>query len=407
MLALLVSIINGIFDIAYNMQRTFEASVTNDYGESLSVKVIADSGRPSLLGYLGQKLYKSWCLAWRVGTTLVSTVNIGITITPSATNVVNLKVTYYVKAKCGTHEYKPLSATQISASSGSSISNSTGSISINDHLQDLGVSTTQDQTVDYYVYCKVEGDGAISGEHLVAEVSETKFDTVTYDYGSECSGSLTTTPIGDAYVYECNPNSNFGSSSYLHVNPESGQLYRSYLKFDISSIMQHDPDEITKAELKLLYVYKRDIIRTLRVHRVTGSWSETGITWNNQPSWSSSYVSKNVPSSGNVWWTIDVTSISVLNDTISFVVKDATEDSTEGTMYYFYSKDYSNSNYHPKLYVEYKYTDWSVSWSWFNLPLSVVSLPIGQQFLAAVFMVLAFTVWAAAREKARRRRRRK
>ena len=67
-------------------------------------------------------------------------------------------------------------------------------MSIDSHLTDLGVSTTLDQTVDYYVYCKVEGDGAISGEHLVAEIQETKFDTITFDYGGTVTDTFELTP---------------------------------------------------------------------------------------------------------------------------------------------------------------------------------------------------------------------
>ena len=411
MLALLVSIINGAFDIVYNMQRTFEASVVNDYGESLKIKVVADSGRPPLLGYLGQKLYKSWWLAWRVGTTPKSTVNIGVTITPTATNVVNLKVTYYIKAKCGASQYKPLSGNQISASSGSPLTYSTGSMSIDSHLTDLGVSTTQDQTVDYYVYCKVEGDGAISGEHLVAEIQETKFDTITFDYGGTVTDTFELTPSVTVQLgydkdgdkdYEKTTSKNalgIGTSySYAHEHRIGA------VEFNIGAVLPSDATILSNPQFKY-YVYDE--------------WGSTVLPYirslPNRPSQQSASTAFDMvetnylhqlgqfPDDENGWYTVDLgtqgktdlqNKLSSGWFCLGFYASRGT--TSAGTSFYT-----TYAGYEAKLIFDAEYTDWSLSWSWLNLPLSIVSLPVGQQFLAIVFMILAFAVWVAAREKAR------
>ncbi|MCD6536364.1 MAG: hypothetical protein J7K49_04960 [Thaumarchaeota archaeon] len=409
MIALLVSIINGIFDIAYNMQRTFEASVTNDYGESLNVKVVADSGRPPLLSYLGYKLHKSWWLAWRVGTTPVSTVNIGVTITPTATNVVNLKVTYYIKAKSGASQYNPLSGSNIPATSGSPLSYSTGSMSIDSHLTDLGVSTTQDQTVDYYVYCKVEGDGAISGEHLVAEVPETKFDTITFDYGGTVTDTFELTPSvtvrlgydkeGDTYEKTTSGNTlGIGTSySYTHEHRIGA------VEFNIGAVLPSDATILSNPKFKY-YVYDE--------------WGSTVLPYirslPNRPSQQSASTAFDMvetnylhqlgqfPDDENGWYTVDLgtqgktdlqNKLSSGWFCLGFYAGRGT--TSAGTAFYT-----TYAGYEAKLIFDAEYTDWSLSWSWFNLPLSIVSLPVGQQFLAIVFMILAFAVWVAAREKA-------
>jgi len=416
MIALLVGIINGIFDIAYNMQRTFEASVVNDYGESLKIEVVADSGRPSLLWNLGWNAYKAWWLAWRVGATPISTVNIGVTITPTATNVVNLKVTYYIKAKCGSNQYNPLSGNQISATSGSPLSYSTGAISVDSHLSSIGVSTTQDQTVDYYVYCKVEGTGAISGETLAAEVTETKFDTITFDYGGIIQDSATITPpIADTYVERDYPYRNNGDATLMRVQTQDdGGIYRNkrcFLKFDINSIP--NGATITLAKLKLKSWLIKNVksgVTDVEARRVSDdSWVETEITWDTQPSYGSVedtiYINQEY-----TWYEWTVTSW-VQNQyagdkIVGFCLKCKQEsyDSTERYVM-FATKELGGSD--PGLYVEYEFADWSLSWNWFNLPLSVVSLPIGQQFLAIIFMILAFAIWAVSREKKRSKRRSK
>jgi len=405
MIALLVGIINGIFDIAYNMQRTFEASVANDYGESLSVKVVVDSGRPPLVDYFGQKLYKSWWLAWRVGTTPVSTVNLGISIVPSGTNVVDMKVTYYVKGVSGANSNKFLSATNYPASNGVEITNSTGDVDIDTHLSAMGLSTTQDQTVDYMVYCRVEATGAISGETLIMEIPETQFDTITFDYGGVIQTSTTLYTIADAYVFEALSDMNWGSETWLYSQSDIGGNVRSFLKFDISSIS----GTITDARLRLYCAAHTDGISGVTDVEARGvtddSWSESGITWNNQPSYGD--VEDMIYPVAKAWNEWNVTSFvqSQSDDYVSFCLKNVQEsyDSTER-----YTQYHSKENtYDPELYIEYEYIDWSLSWNWLNLPLSIVSLPIGQQFIAILFMILAFAVWAVAREKKRKKRRRR
>jgi len=387
MIALLVGIINGVFDIAYNMQRTFEASVTNDYGESLSVKVVADSGRPPFL----------WYLAWRVGNNPVTTVNIGIMIIPSGTNIGNLKVTYYIKGVSGANSKKFLSATSLSATSGQQITNSTGNVDIDTHLSQLGLSTTQDQTVNYIVYCKVEGTGLISGETLVAEVAETQFDSVFYDYGIEATGTVY--PIDDSYVRSDKPGTNYDGNN-LYTGIYLGVNYRAFIKFNLT-----DYPGISQASLHL---FIGDYFGSTGTHDFTvyevddDSWTETSITWNNQPTVGSSISTVSINVIYAQWHSWDVTSYAQLEagSLMSLCLKENPANLCYGAV--FCDREHSADPY-----LELTYLDYSANWSWFNLPLSVVSLPIGQQFLAIVFMILAFAVWAVAREKKRKRRKKR
>ena len=403
LIALALGIINSAFDIMYKAQRTFESSVVNDYGESLKVRLVADSGAPPFL----------WYLAWRVNGQEVTDVTMSVSITPSATNVGNLKVTYYLKAVSEGHEKKFLEATDYSVSSGNTLSNST-TIGIDQQFTQMGLSVEEDHTVDYYIYCKVTGTGLISGETLTAEIPLTKFDTLEYDYGS--SSTVTITTNKDAYVDQYFASSNYGSQSKVIIRAHDSENCRGYFGFDLSSIPSSAC--ISSAILKLrVYTTYSDVSTQdqMYVYQVTGSWSESSITWNNQPSLSSEgsgdgYLIINdiptFPSTGS-WISMDITSLvqdDFPNEQTDYMVRWVDEGQSSNYEVWFYSKEYSSSSC---ARLEITYVDWSGSWSWFNLPLSVVSLPIGQQFLAAVFMVLAFAVWAAAREKARRRRRRK
>jgi len=266
----------------------------------------------------------------------------------------------------------------------------------------MGLSLTQDHTVDYYIYCKLTGTGLISGETLTAEIPLTKFDTLAYDYGSE--GTNTFTPTDDAKVTSLG-DYNYGSSDNLRARyfSSDGTKDPSFLKFDISTIPSGA--FIDSAILKLYCTYRVSTTSVVYCYSVTDdSWSEDTLVWSNKPAEVDLLDQVTLSTTG--WKSWDVTSfvqdqVGSGDYIISLKIRtDYTDGDAGGN---FNSKE-ADSN-HPAL--EITYIDWSASWSWFNLPLSVVSLPIGQQFLAAVFMVLAFAVWAAAREKARRRRRRK
>jgi len=385
MIALLVGIINGIFDIAYNMQRTFEASAVNDYGESLKVKVVADSGRPPFL----------WYLAWRVGSNPITTVNIGITITPSGTNVGNLKVTYYIKGVSGSNSKKFLSATSLSATSGQQITNSTGNVAINDHLSQLGLSTTQDQTVNYKIYCKVEGTGLISGDTLVAEITETQFDSIFYDYGGTQSGTFGCTTTGGTSTSVSSSYNIYGSLFYnfpyagatpLRIKAElyndggAGEGYGSW-----SAAVYGDYDEDYDPDTRIAYSGRPGHGSGWAVITFELTVDETMQQGKNY------FLLLE-----NVFKDSDDKMLQI-NNAGSFYRGSGTAWDVNG---YDLTQSSSNSL---RIWLEYEYTDWSLSWNWFNLPLSVVSLPIGRQFIAILFMILAFAIWAAAREKKRRK----
>jgi hypothetical protein len=82
-------------------------------------------------------------------------------------------------------------------------------------------------------------------------------------------------------------NTNYGSDLELQVGAENTALpdkrYRSYLRFDLSSL----PEEFTleRARLRLFTQTYSTIPPTVvdLFHVADDSWSESGITWNNQP----------------------------------------------------------------------------------------------------------------------------
>lgn len=86
--------------------------------------------------------------------------------------------------------------------------------------------------------------------------------------------------VADADVRENNPTQNRGTNSTMAV--KSSNTRRSFVRFDLSSIL--GGSDVTSATLTLCATVVPGSIRTYKVHRVTASWSEMDITWNNQPS---------------------------------------------------------------------------------------------------------------------------
>jgi len=420
MIALLVGIINGVFDIIYNFQRTFEASVVNEHGESLKVKVIADSGRPPLL----------WYLAWRVGSNPITTVNIGVTITPSATNVVDLKVTYYIKAKCGTLSYNPLSGNQISASSGSPLSYSTGAVNVDTHLTNIGVSTTQDQTVDYYVYCKVEGTGAISGETLVAEITETKFDTILYDYGAETTntfeaygGSSGNPRQVESVNYETNAIECWytGIGYGGKVGKGSSGEFHALVRFTDVTIPQGT--NIAQAIVKVPKYKDSGNLGTLpmRIRAIDQASATFPSSVSEYDSWTQTDAYVDLVYPNDVSPTNNEDGLKTFPE-VTYIVQEIIDrtDWVSGNDIVFVFRPTSSTpantwivlhDYSSAHYLEETEIDWSASWintpceleityvghtaswNWFNLPLSVVSLPIGSQLVAILIFLVLYFAW--------------
>ena len=171
-------------------------------------------------------------------------------------------------------------------------------------------------------------------------------------------------PTDDAWVYQRLGSNNYGSDDGLFLCDEYSEWYeqhrnrRTYVRFDLSSISSGVTINVAKIRLYYFYYELNDPSgKQTDVHRVTESWDESTITWNNQPSYVSTATSStNIPSSyGWVEW--DVTDdvqgmVDGTYDNYGWCIKFHTESLSSGySLVEFYSKEYDG--YDPELYVEY------------------------------------------------------
>lgn len=95
-------------------------------------------------------------------------------------------------------------------------------------------------------------------------------------------------PSMDAHVASgASANTNFGSNQYIQafhqIQQQTQTVYRSYLQFDLSSIPTNAI--IIDAQLKLTPYYQDNTgsQNDLYIQRVDSLWTDSTITWNNQP----------------------------------------------------------------------------------------------------------------------------
>lgn len=202
----------------------------------------------------------------------------------------------------------------------------------------------------------------------------TQLNATCYD-PSETTVSLQLADVEnfeDAFVYDGNPNTNYGSQGDLDAGYSSssgGTWYRSYIKFNNS--IPYGSTIINAT----LYLYKTTQISdtnniTSVYHVYNQTWTEDAITWNNQPCGTNfddsvqcnltEYSNYTSVGSTNLWVSWNVTGavdydVNSDNDNISFSIKYFTESSCGGSWCWsaYASKEYSTTQYRPILEVTY------------------------------------------------------
>jgi hypothetical protein len=176
--------------------------------------------------------------------------------------------------------------------------------------------------------------------------------------------TCTLTSSADSYVDQATlqQGSNFGGATSLQV--ESSQTValvptnkRSFVKFDLSSCSIPAVAAVQSATLSVRLSSAPNQSRTWNINRVTGAWTEAGITWSNQPA-STSSTSVTTGTTSNVTLQATVTS-----DVQSFVsgsqtnngwrFSDSVENSSTARNGQFRSREFGNASQRPTLVVNY------------------------------------------------------
>ncbi len=180
----------------------------------------------------------------------------------------------------------------------------------------------------------------------------------------------------DAYLDEDRPGNRFGSSSTMSVQSRSGgRDRRAIVQFSLSAIPTGS--SITSATLELFMTAAPSATRTYDVHRVTRSWVESQVTWDdrdNNSTWTTPggdydptpAASSTTGTVSNVWVSWDVTAMvqawytgSAVN--YGVLIKDGAEGSTTAYAATFASRENGTPANRPRLVVTYTPPDLQVT----------------------------------------------
>jgi len=228
------------------------------------------------------------------------------------------------------------------------------------HLESFELITPQEFDQDYKSYSNLESSRDIiqksEKERYVEEIGLRKILEIGGNSTTIILQEADVENLGDTYVRESSPDTNYGGNSRLQLFSDQRRIY---IKFNLTSLTEHN---FTIAELGLRSdgdYGNHDV----SVHHVyDGEWNESVVTWNNQPCGTGFNVSANcslTPEDTKVasddWNMFNITELMreiviAGNDTISFSV--VSNDSIEISE--FYSKEYQiYSDRRPKLVISW------------------------------------------------------
>ncbi len=176
-------------------------------------------------------------------------------------------------------------------------------------------------------------------------------------------------PNQDSYVDQANPTINYGTNQYMYVR-SSRNIWgdalnrRMFLRFNVPPITTCYPGtspSIVQATLRVYADSGPSMLRTYDVYRVTGSWTEGGINWNNQPAAEASgSVNVSVGYTGWVNWDVteDVASFidyGGANTNYGWMIRDRSESESWSEYYEtrFRAREYSGTSTDPQLLIAY------------------------------------------------------
>ena len=165
-------------------------------------------------------------------------------------------------------------------------------------------------------------------------------------------GSLAATASADTWVGQSGPNANHGGGSDLEVMSfHLGANERTLVNFTLPTIPAGC--SVISATLKLTDGGFYASGRTIQVKRATSSWTENAVTWNTQPTSTTTDMATQPSGPGSLTFTITNQLIAMYagaND--GFLIRDSAEDSTNLENQLYAARE-GGASTAPKLTVNY------------------------------------------------------
>jgi hypothetical protein len=165
--------------------------------------------------------------------------------------------------------------------------------------------------------------GRSLGPAAAASLNLTSENLTPYRTCTLSATPATTTSIIDSNVRQASATTNFGATTTMLISSASAANQRIYIKFDLAACVPAIPSTaiVRLATMRLYATVLPAACRTVDIFRVTATWAEATITWNNQPFG----TALNNPASGSRSGTYDIgTPAACQNSTANAYVVGAT-----------------------------------------------------------------------------------
>ncbi|RHW23428.1 alkaline phosphatase [Nocardioides immobilis] len=153
---------------------------------------------------------------------------------------------------------------------------------------------------------------AVSGGAAIVTGALVTAALVTYTAPGATAAVVTVAPASDTYVTETNPRTNYGTATTVTVDRTPAA--RSFTKFTVSGLTE----PVASATLRL-HVASNGGSKNAGSLQLTSNtaWSETGLTWSNQPAIDGAVIASVGKVTANTWVELDVTAGITGNGTYS------------------------------------------------------------------------------------------
>jgi hypothetical protein len=139
-------------------------------------------------------------------------------------------------------------------------------------------------------------------------------------------GTVSAGVNADSWIHQKDSSKNFGSDSILKVTSKSGENARALVRFSLPTVPAGC--QVVGAELHLYNASPKEG-RTIEVSQLSGPWTQSGVTWNNQPATTGLTATASTPSAA-VWMKWSVTEQvkgMYSSGNYGFLIRDAAEGS--------------------------------------------------------------------------------
>jgi len=178
--------------------------------------------------------------------------------------------------------------------------------------------------------------------------------------GQQVPGSATDLVIqpsaADAWVDEQNPTTTNGTGTTTDVRRRVNRNHRTLIQFSLAGIPAGST--INSATLELNATAAPTTGQQLDVHHITGTWTETGVTWNTLPTYAGTADTSIAGGTTTGWkiWTVGPIVQAWTSGTYAnygFLVKCNLETTTTSYLYQFATRENATTGNRPILRVNY------------------------------------------------------